>query len=1083
VFSRLLIANRGEIAVRIARAAADLGIPSVALFATDDADAPHVAKADSAVPLRGSGVAAYLDIDDVLRAAAEAGADAVHPGYGFLSENARFAAACTGAGLVFVGPAPEVLEQFGDKTRARELATRLGLPLPAGTGPVDLAGAKAFQREHPAVMLKAVAGGGGRGMREVTDAAELPQAYARCASEAAAAFGDDRVYCEELLRPVRHVEVQIVGDGAAVVQLGERDCSIQRRHQKVVEVAPAPGLPDAVRAELLAAAVRVGEAVQYRGVGTVEFLVGRTKIAFCEVNPRLQVEHTITEEVTGVDLVRTQLELAAGRTLAELGLADPPAPGGVALQARISAGTVGPDGASTPSAGTRTAFELPAGRGVRVDAAGHVGYRTSLRYDPLLAKLVVHDRVPDLAALAARAGRALAECHIAGVDTDLDLLAGIVGHPAFAAGELDTGFLDRHLADVLAARRPHRYVEDVAADAAPEQRAAAVPEGATAVRAAGPGTVVAIEVQDGDAVRAGAPLVVLEALKMEHVLAAPAAGTVGEVLVAVGDTVAAGDPLVALEPSDAADEDAVAAAEVDPDHIRPDLAEVIERHAIGRDERRPEAVAKRHRLGLRTARENVADLCDDGSFVEYGALGIAAQRRRRSLDDLIERTPADGLVTGTATVNAELVGAENARVVVVAYDYTVLAGTQGKINHDKKDRVFELAAKRRLPVVLYAEGGGGRPGDTDGLGMTGLPTPAFELFGRLSALVPLVGVVAGRCFAGNAALLGTCDVIIAVEGASIGMGGPAMIEGGGLGVVAPDEVGPLSVQVPNGVVDIVAADEAEATRIAKQYLSYFQGPVDGWTAPDPRRLRHVVPENRVRVYDMRAAVHGIADEGSVLELRRGFGAGMVTALVRVEGRPLGLIANDPVHLGGAIDRDAADKAARFLQLCDAFGLPVVSLCDTPGFMVGTASEEQATVRHFSRLFVIGANLTVPLGLVIIRKCYGLGAQGMAGGSLKAPAFAVSWPTGELGGMGLEGAVRLGYRKELEAVADPAERQALYEKLVAESYERGKALSVATVMEVDDVIDPADTRRWITSSFPPAPVGPQPRKVRPHIDTW
>ncbi|WP_214404258.1 acetyl-CoA carboxylase family protein [Pseudonocardia lacus] len=1088
MFSRLLIANRGEIAVRIARAAADLGLPAVAVHATDDADAPHVAKADAAVALRGTGVAAYLDIDDVLRAAQEAGADAVHPGYGFLSENARFAEACAERGIAFVGPPARVLARFGDKTSARSLAEGIGLPVLAGTGPVDVDGAAEFRRGLPApgaVMLKAVAGGGGRGMRAVTDPDALAEAYARCASEARTAFGDDRVYVEELLTPARHIEVQIVGDGSGVIALGERDCSIQRRHQKVVELAPAPGLPAAVRAELLAAAVRVGEAVGYRGVGTVEFLVSGTRIAFCEVNPRLQVEHTVTEEVTGVDLVRVQLELAAGRSLADVGLDPVPEPRGAALQARITTEVTNPDGTTTPAAGTLTAFELPAGRGVRVDAAGHVGYRTSLRYDPLLAKLVVHDRSPDLAALAARAHRALSECHIAGVDTNLDVLAGIVAHPAFAAGELDTTFLDRHLPEILAATRPHRYVERVAevADTG-RPRAVALPDDAEAVRALGPGTVVAIEAQEGDTVRAGAALVVLEALKMEHVVAAPTAGTVTALAVAVGDTVAAGDVLVALRPVATDAEDAAAVAEVDPDHIRPDLAEVIERHAIGLDERRGEAVAKRHRLGLRTARENVADLCDEGSFVEYGALAIAAQRRRRSLEDLIERTPADGLVAGTATINADLVGEENARAVVVAYDYTVLAGTQGKLNHDKKDRVFELAARRRLPVVLYAEGGGGRPGDTDGLGMTGLPTPAFELFGRLSALVPLVGVVAGRCFAGNAALLGTCDVIIAVEGASIGMGGPAMIEGGGLGVVAPDEVGPLSVQVPNGVVDIVAADEAEATRIAKQYLSYFQGPVADWTAPDQRRLRHVVPENRVRVYDIRAAVHGLADEGSVLELRRGFGVGMVTALIRVEGRPMGLIANDPTHLGGAIDRDAADKAARFLQLCDAFGLPVVSLCDTPGFMVGTDSEREATVRHFSRLFVVGANLSVPLGMVIVRKCYGLGAQGMAGGSLKAPAFTVSWPTGELGGMGLEGAVRLGYRKELEALTDPAERQALYEKLVAESYERGKALSVATVFEVDDVIDPADTRRWITSSFPPAPVGPQPGgKTRPHIDTW
>jgi acetyl/propionyl-CoA carboxylase alpha subunit len=1088
VIARLLIANRAEIAVRIARAAAELGIPTVAVHAVDDAAAPHVAKADSAVALRGTGVAAYLDIDDVLRAGQESGADAVHPGYGFLSENARFAAACAERGIRFVGPAPEVLERFGDKTRARELAEQLGLAVLAGTGPAGLDGVLAFQRGLPApgaVMLKAVGGGGGRGMRAVTDPARLPEAFARCASEARAAFGDDRVYAEELLVPARHVEVQIVGDGSgAVTALGERDCSIQRRHQKLVEVAPAPGLPDGVRAELAAAAVRIGEAVHYAGVGTVEFLLGAGRIAFCEVNPRLQVEHTITEEVTGVDLVRTQLQLAAGRSLADLGLGTAPPTAGIALQARICTETLHADGSTSPSAGTLTAFDLPSGRGIRVDAAGHVGYRTSVRYDSLLAKLVVHERVADLAALAAKAHRALAECHVAGVATNLDVLAGIMAHPAFAAGELDTAFLDRHLTEVLAAGRPRRYVEGAVLPAdRPGPRELAVPAGMTAVRAAGPGTVVAVEVGGGEPVRAGATLVVLEALKMEHVVPAPVAGTVGTVAVAVGDTVAADEVLVLLEPAEQAGGNAAAAVEIDPEHIRADLAEVLERHAIGLDERRGEAVAKRHRLGLRTARENLADLCDPASFVEYGALAIAAQRRRRPLDELIERTPADGLVAGTATINAGLVGTANAGAVVLAYDYTVLAGTQGQINHDKKDRIFELAARRGLPVVIYAEGGGGRPGDTDGAGMTGLPTPAFELFARLSGQVPLVGVVAGRCFAGNAALLGCCDVIIAVRGASIGMGGPAMIEGGGLGVVAPDDVGPLAVQVPNGVVDVVAADEAEATAIAKRYLSYFQGPLADWTAPDQRRLRHVVPENRVRVHDMRAAVHGLADEGSVLELRRGFGAGMITALIRVEGRPLGLIANDPGHLGGAIDRDAADKAARFLQLCDAFGLPVVSLCDTPGFMVGTASEREATVRHFSRMFVVGANLTVPIGLVIVRKCYGLGAQAMAGGSLKAPAFAVSWPTGELGGMGLEGAVRLGYRKELEAVVDPVEREALYRKMVDAHYEKGKALSVATVFEIDDVIDPADTRRWITSSFLPGPVGARTRKTRPHIDTW
>ncbi|MBO0876275.1 MAG: carbamoyl-phosphate synthase large subunit, partial [Pseudonocardia sp.] len=591
---------------------------------------------------------------------------------------------------------------------------------------------------------------------------------------------------------------------------------------------------------------------------------------------------------------------------------------------------------------------------------------------------------------------------------------------------------------------------------------------------------------EGQTVRAGQTLVVIEAMKMEHVVAAAAHGRVSTVVVRPGDAVSPGDALLALDSDGASAGMVSGAAEIasaDPDHIRPDLAEVRERHAIGLDERRGEAVDKRHRTGLRTARENLADLCDPGSFVEYGPLAIAAQRQRRSLEDLIERTPADGMLAGTATINADLVGAENANAVVLSYDYTVLAGTQGFTNHKKKDRAFETARRRRWPVVVYAEGGGGRPGDTDGSWASMLDVPAFELFARLSARVPLVGVVAGRCFAGNAALAGLCDVIIAVEGANLGMGGPAMIEGGGLGMVPPSAIGPMSVQDRNGVVDVLVRDEAEATRVARQYLSYFQGPFVDWEAPDPRLLRHVVPENRLRVYDIRDAVTGLADRDSVLELRRGFAPGMVTALIRVEGRPMGLIANAPTHLGGAIDHDAADKAARFLQLCDAFGLPVVSLCDTPGFMVGPDSETHATVRHFSRMFSVGANLSVPIGLVVARKCYGLGAQAMMGGSLKAPAFAVAWPTGEFGGMGLEGAVRLGYRKELEAVQDPEARAELFAKYVAAEYDRGRALSVATVFEIDDVIDPADTRRWIATSFPEQKVGPQPRKVRPNIDTW
>ncbi len=606
-----------------------------------------------------------------------------------------------------------------------------------------------------------------------------------------------------------------------------------------------------------------------------------------------------------------------------------------------------------------------------------------------------------------------------------------------------------------------------------------------ALRAPLAGTVVSLDVAVGDEVHDGQPIVVLEAMKLEHVLEAPQSGIVRELAVAVGDLVAEDQVLAYLEAGEVAVARAVDTEARDPERIRPDLAEVVARHAAGLDPQRPDAVARRRKTGQRTARENVHDLVDPGTFVEYGPLVIAAQRRRRALDDLIARTPADGLVAGIGRVNGALFG-ETVRTecVVMSYDYTVLAGTQGQQNHRKKDRMFELAREQKLPVVFLTEGGGGRPGDTDSSGVSGLDCLAFQLFAGLSGLVPLVGITSGRCFAGNAVLLGCCDVIIATAGSNIGIGGPAMIEGGGLGVVRPEEVGPMDVQTQNGVVDVAVADEAEAVQVAKQYLSYFQGPLARWECADQRALRSVIPENRLRAYDVRQVVHLLSDVGSQLELRRDWGHGIITSLIRVEGRPLGVIANNPNHLAGAIDRDGADKATRFMQLCDAFDVPILFLCDCPGIMVGPEIEKTALVRHASRMFVNSASLTVPFATIVLRKGYGLGAQAMAGGSFKAPLFTVSWPTGEFGGMGLEGAVKLGFSKELAAVGDDAQREKLFDEMVERMYQIGKAVNVASHFELDDVIDPADSRTWIANALRSAPP-PPPRagKKRPCIDTW
>jgi acetyl-CoA carboxylase carboxyltransferase component len=600
------------------------------------------------------------------------------------------------------------------------------------------------------------------------------------------------------------------------------------------------------------------------------------------------------------------------------------------------------------------------------------------------------------------------------------------------------------------------------------------------------GTAVAVSVKAGDTVRVGQTVVLLESMKMLHDVKMAESGMVREVFVIEGETVLAGQRLLVVDRVEVSAGVDVTEAVVDLAHVRADLAEVLARHDVGFDAARPDAVQRRRSVGRRTARENVADLVDDVSFVEYGPVVIAAQRRRRSIDDLIARTPADGMIGGIGTVNGRDFTGHAAQVVAMSYDYTVLAGTQGQQNHRKKDRLFELAEQLRLPVVFFTEGGGGRPGDTDGVGVSGLDCLAFLWFAQLSGSVPLVGVNAGYCFAGNAAILGCCDVVIATEDSNIGMGGPAMIEGGGLGTFEPKQIGPIEVQRANGVVDIVVRDEAEAVQVAKQYLSYFQGPLATWEHADQRLLRHVIPEDRKRGYDVRAVLDALFDTGSVLELRRDFGLGMITALARIEGMAVGVIGNNPNHLAGAIDSDGADKAARFMQLCDAFDIPIISLCDTPGMMVGPEIEATALVRHCSRLFVTGANITVPYITVVTRKAYGLGAQAMMGGSTKAPLATLAWPSGEFGGMGLEGAVRLGYRNELEAVTDPVEREAMFQQMVDRMYQHGKALNAASHFEIDDVIDPADTRRWLATllrSTAPVPTWSARPKKRANIDTW
>ena len=611
------------------------------------------------------------------------------------------------------------------------------------------------------------------------------------------------------------------------------------------------------------------------------------------------------------------------------------------------------------------------------------------------------------------------------------------------------------------------------------------------------GGVVQVMAKIGDVVRQGDVLIILEAMKMEHELCAPCDGQVGHCTVQAGEVVQEGDVLMGLLPvsvaapapetpaasgaeSVAATNPSATQAEKSLSGPRADLQRVLDRQALLLDAARPEAVAKRHAKGQRSARENIAATADVDSFLEYGGLAVAAQTQRRSIEDLRANTPADGLITGTATVNAQQFGASNATCLLMAYDFTVLAGTQGFRNHQKMDRVLEQALRHRWPVVLWAEGGGGRPGDVDMPIVAGLHIPTFANFAVMSGVAPVVGVVQGRCFAGNAALLGCCDVIIATRDSNIGMGGPAMIEGGGLGVFKPEDVGPAEVQHANGVIDILVDDEAQAADVVRRYLSYFQGDWPSWSVPDGSGLRDAVPENRLRVYDTLAVVHQVFDEGSVLPLRTGYGVGMHTALARLEGQAVGVLANNPSHLGGAIDPDAADKAAHFMRLCDVHGIPLISFVDTPGFMVGPDIETRAQVRHTARMFLAGAHLRVPSLGVVLRKGYGLGAMGVVAGGFHAPQALCAWPTGEFGGMGLEGAVRLGFKKELEAKPEGPEREALFEQLLQAYKAKGEALNMATTLEIDDVIDPAQTRAWLARHLPRGRIEDQ---CKPYVDAW
>ena len=1102
---KLLIANRGEIANRVATTAAELSIQTVSIYSEDDASCSHTESSDLSIALKGFGATAYLDAEQIIQLAIENDCDAIHPGYGFLSEDAKFAELAHSNNIIFVGPHSSVLKSFGDKVSARLLAKDCKLDIINGTNSTtSLKQCKAFFNSlgsEAAMMIKAVSGGGGRGMRMVTNADEIELAYTRCQSEAKQSFSNSDLYVEQVIQHARHIEIQIVADNKGnVIHLGERECSLQRNNQKLIEYAPCPDLSPDLRNKITDAAVTLAKKSQFTNIGTFEFLVDAEDLknnpdnayfAFIEANPRIQVEHTVTEELMGVDLVQTQLRIARGELLSEIGLnqTDYLAPKGFALQTRLNMETIDVHGNVAPTGGKITNYKMPSGRGIRVDDFAYNGYTTNPNFDSLLSKIIVHTNLDDFTSVLTKAARVLDTLRVEGFDTNRYYLKAILESDIFSTGQLSTKILStrasRLFSDSVKLSKVTKGSSfeaenttsnvNITTNYSDEHHIQTIPL---------LGSMVEVNVTVDQEVNKGEQLAVINSMKMEHVISADVSGIISEINVLEKATVNKDQVAFVIKKTDDNQVTETLQENTDPSNIRSDLADVIEAHRTTFDEARPEAVAKRRKTKQRTARENIADLIDEDSFIEYGALAIAAQRKRRTIEDLKQNTPADGIITGIASINGDLFDNNDTQCAVLSYDYTVLAGTQGTLNHAKKDRMFEIAGAQKLPVILFTEGGGGRPGDTDYPIVAGLNCLAFSYFAKLSGLVPLVGINSGRCFAGNAALLGCCDVIIATQNSSIGMGGPAMIEGGGLGIVKPDDVGPSSVQSNNGVIDILVSDEEAAVGVAKKYISYFQGDLKDWKCDDQQKLRQLIPENRLRVYKVKTVIEQLMDSESVLELRESYGIGMITSFARIEGKAIGVIANNPEHLGGAIDGPSADKASRFMQLCDAYDIPILFLCDTPGFMVGTESEKTAVVRRFSRMFVTAASMSIPFFTVVLRKGYGLGAQSMAGGSFMAPIFTIAWPTGEFGAMGLEGAIKLGFRKELEAIEDEQEKQTLYDKMVANAYKLGKATNMAAGLEIDAVIDPKDTRKWIISGIKAAPK-PKGRegKKRPSIDTW
>jgi acetyl/propionyl-CoA carboxylase alpha subunit/acetyl-CoA carboxylase carboxyltransferase component len=1140
LLKRVFISNRGEIAIRIARAASALGLESVGVYSAADALGLHtrfVTEARAIGAANADPVRAYLDIDALVQTALDSGCDCVHPGYGFLAENARFAQRCVEAGLIFIGPSADVLALFGDKVRARNLARSLGIPVVPGSDEplhgVTQAEALADEIGYP-VMLKAAAGGGGRGIRAVGRAAEMREAFERCRSEADAAFGDGSLFLERLIHRPRHIEVQILADAhGRVVHLHERDCSVQMRNQKVVEVAPAPALDPALRERILADALELTRAAGYVNAGTVEFLVlpESSEHFFIECNARIQVEHTITEQITGIDLVEAQFQLAAGASLDAIGIGEqPPPPRGYAVQARVVA----------QGAGTLTAYREPSGPGVRVDGCGYVGYAPPPQFDPLLAKLICSSNSSgSFASAVDRTLRALDEFHIGGLPTNLDLLRSILQHPALRAGDARTSllleqpitasapampsalaFLDRQLGAVQVRPAPGS-TQLPAAGAAP---ALDVPDGHEAVTCPLAGAVVEVMVAEGDHVSAGETLLIVSAMKMETTIAAPCAGRVGTLrALAVGDAVGAGQVLAAIDPCDSRQSGSDSRERsIDGRDDARSWAPVLEQIAtlkrlaqarLAPGSQDPGVVRQRSR-GKLTCRERIDLLLDDASFREVGSVAGFASHDEHG--QIVDFTPANH-VGGWGSI-------EGRTTIVCADDFTSRGGHADGAIGAKSLYLDRLSVELRVPSVRLLDGssGGGSVAAMVPQQKQAGESTAQESSGAIKAGRPRVAGTGGSFLPGHlgssqyTAQLTTVPVVNLLLGSVVGIGaakavlghfsvmvrdiaqlfvaGPPVVSHAMGYDITKEDLGGWHIHCTNGSVDNLAETEQEAVAMAQRFLSYLPGsvyeappvlPPSPDDPPDRREeeLAHIIPRKRTTTFDVRRAIALMADAGSFFEIGPLWGTDQVTGFARFNGHPVGVIASDSRHVnGGALTADGCSKLTRHLDLCDLFHLPVLNLVDNPGFAVGLEHEMAGTIRRGGEWMVAFAQVRVPLFTVLMRRSFGVAGNNYAT-PRSEPSVRVVWPAADVGGIPPEGGIEAAYKRQLAEAEDPA---ALRAELMARIESARGPLGPLSKFQIEEMIDPRDTRRliceWVGTAYKlvsqPARLAPRALQFRP-----